>query len=194
MSKIVSIVQIITALAFAAACGDMTPDGDVQFRCEGEHAAELCAHASNAAAELRPHVNYEIVVSDPDVLGVTWRSADRWTISVRPAGYVVPATLTRTAAPPLCGGGPLAVTVYDRRAIYVGACAIAEDGWDLGTIVRHEIGHSLGVVGHDGAGLVMAADLEQGSGPQEYDAEDIETIASVRRGESNDIIEALWID
>lgn len=182
-----SVVGLIVGLGAVAGC-DYVPDADVQFRCEGDRAAELCVHAANAAAELRPHVYYEIVVSNPDDrLATTWRSADQWVIKSAPDGYQLPdgAVLCQT---------PLGATSYLRRTIYVCDGVWTYDGWDLGSIVRHEIGHALGVTGHPTASTIMRPALEWGTGPQSYDATDIALISSRRAHDRNDIIDAVWPD
>lgn len=180
----------------AVACADYTPDSDVQISCRGEHAVELCTHAANAAAELNPHLAYEVVVRDPEVTGVTWRDAEQWRIETAPAGAVVCGTNGTCARPLGCGSSryALGVTSYQYQTVYVVECAIGRH--DLGEIVRHEIGHALGAIDHvaDHEAIMRPTAEKRRTTGDSYTRADLDFIANVRRGESNTLLEALVID
>jgi hypothetical protein len=185
---------ITSAALLLVACGDYAPDSDVQISCEGAHAAELCAHASNAAVELEGALDYLLLVRDPEVTGVTWRAADQWRIVSRPVGTRITSQLGPDSVMGCALGQQLGATSYRDSIIYVAECVWTERGWDVGNVLRHELGHALGVTGHPAGGLLMSAELEQGTGPLSYNDADVAAIAGAQRAQSNTAIDAVLID
>lgn len=140
----------LLALALALpACADYTPDSDVQLSCEGEHAAELCAHAANAAVALNPHLPFWFEVRDPEVTGVTWRDAVQWRLLAVPDGTTVTASGGSSTLGCDGAGRAVGTTDYESQTVYISECATDYTSrYNLGEIVWHELGHAVGARQH----------------------------------------------
>lgn len=195
------LISIIAATLSLVACGDYAPDSDIQISCRGEHAAELCAYAANAAADLNPQVadqGWQIYVRDPEVTGVTMRDADPWVLETVPEGTVVCATSGKCRTLSLRHGDAGAVTDYEHRRVPIVEGLVGHERFSLELVVWHELIHALGEPGHlpGEHDIGRAQQILAGHESLHYTPNDVAAIRAARSGwgNGNNIAEALWAD
>jgi hypothetical protein len=192
------LIAIIAAALSLVACADYVPDADVQFSFEiaGDNELEMHAHAANAVAVLEPHLQYAVQARDPSITGVTWRSADQWRIVMRPVGYTITSPRGTKRVLGCSNDQPMGVTSYEQRTVFIAQCDSPSKRALLGAVVRHEIGHALGLTGHvhDRAAIMYERATNQHGPDSEYNEADIEAIARAQRHDFNTVIDALLVD